>query len=84
MPKSVAMTASRSGCACTNAKLGYSTLSYVFESENMAATLSLFAKRVNRELHNEPDQSPATRMTRLHSRHKFEVPSFLRFGVCRL
>jgi hypothetical protein len=63
MPKSVAMTASLSGCACTNAKLGYSTLSYAFEWEDTPATLSLFAKRVNRELHNEPDQLPATRMT---------------------
>jgi hypothetical protein len=43
----------------------------VFESEDTPATLSLFAKGVNRELHNELDQLRAARITRQHSRHKF-------------
>src|SRR5580765_5210172 len=42
MPNSVPITASRSGCVWRNAKLGYGTLSYTFEPEDMVATLSLF------------------------------------------
>src|SRR5579864_309925 len=80
MPKSVAMTASRSGCVCRKAKLGYGTLSYAFERKGMVRTLSLFVEAVNQELSGLPARLCASADHHTH-RVSFEVPSSVPCGL---
>lgn len=66
MPNSAPITASRSGCVWRNAKLGYGTLSYTFESEDMVATLSLFLSFLHLASANQQNRLARPRVSVLH------------------
>ena len=67
MPNSVPITASRSGCVWRNAKLGYGTLSYTFESEDMVATLSLFSSFLHLAAVPQLNRHKRSKASGLHS-----------------